>query len=92
MRFRVAQARIQKFENDAGALRNCYWFVRYARSASDRRKHYRRAAKEKGRLAALGWDREIIRLYGLWLRRPGREVRYERFKNEFQRPEQMTLF
>lgn len=80
------------FMSDAQVLTNIYWFIRYARRSSDRRKHYRRAAKEKGRLAALGYDRELIRLYRLHLKRPACEVRQKRFEEEFERPLQLTLF
>lgn len=82
----------KRFLRDAQALANIYWFIRYARRSSDRLKHYRRALKEKGRLAALGYDSELIRLYRLHLKRPRCEKRQKRFEEEFERPLQMTLF
>lgn len=82
----------KQFENDAAFLRNCCWFIRYSRADKDVRKWYRKAAKEKGRLAALGYDPELIRLYRLWMRRPDCERRQNRFYEHLERPEQLTLF
>lgn len=82
----------KRFLADAANLRNIYWFIRASRFHKDLRKHYRRAAKEKGRLAALGYDQELIRLYRLALKKPGCEIREKRFREHLHAPEQMTLF
>ena len=82
----------QRFYADAQPLANTYWWIRASRFGSPRRKHYRRAAKEKARLAGLGWDQELIRLYGLYLRNPMREKRLQRVEEWFERPEQLRLF
>ena len=81
-----------RFLADAQPLANVYWFIRYARRSSDRLKHYRRAAKEKARLTGLGYDKELIRLYRLHLKRPWCEMRKKRFEEELERPLQMSLF
>lgn len=87
---------IEHFESHASGLRAAYWRIRAERSANRRRKWYRRAAKEKGRLAALGYDPEVIRLYGLALRDLRREDRMQRFYKSFDEalkaPEQLCLF
>lgn len=66
------------------------------RSTNLRRNWYRKAAKEKGRLAALGYHPEVIRLYGLALRDLSRESRMRRFEQAFEEfknaPEQLRLF
>ena len=82
----------KRFLVDASKLRNIYWFIRSSRFEKDRRRHYRQAAKEKGRLAALGYDQELIRLYRLVLKNPHCERREKRFHEHLHAPEQMTLF
>jgi hypothetical protein len=91
---RVVDKEKQKrvFLRDASALLNIYWFIRYSRHAAELRRHYRKAEKEKGRLAALGHDTEAIRLYRLWCKRPKCEKRLERFEQFFEEPRQMPLF
>ena len=81
-----------RFLADAQVLVNIYWFIRYARGSSERLRHYRRAAKEKARLTGLGYDRELIRLYRLHLKRPWCEARKKRFDEEFERPQQLAPF
>lgn len=80
----------------ASELRNRYWLIRGCRSVNRRRNLYRKAAKEKGQLVALGYSCEVVRLYALWLRDPSRENRYERFLSAFDHhlngPKQLTLF
>ena len=80
------------FLNDASVLRNIYWLIRASRRHHQIRKHYRRAQKEKGRLAALGHDLEAIRLYRLHLRNPRLEHRLKRFEEHFHKPIQLALF
>lgn len=82
----------KKFLQDAQTLANIYWFIRASRGSSAVRRHYRKAQKEKGRLAALGHDPEAVRLYRLWLRSPRREDRLKRFNDHFEKPIQLTLF
>lgn len=82
----------KRFLQAATELRSAYWFIRYSRFSKDRRRHYRKAQKEKGRLAALGFDPEAIRLYRLHLIRPDCETRYQRFLDVFDAPYQLTLF
>lgn len=92
---RVSEEREQlkkAFLSDAQGLANIYWMIRASRFHRHIRKHYRRAQKEKGRLAALGYDLEAIRLYRLWLRNPRLEHRFKRFEEHFHKPVQMTLF
>lgn len=88
--------RIQDFEQDAGRLRNIYWFIRAARSGAALRRHYRRAAKEKAALRGLGWSPEVIRLYCLALKDTRREHRRYRFVDAFEEaangPKQLSLF
>ncbi|MDR4520006.1 MAG: hypothetical protein R3E36_05320 [Nitrosomonas sp.] len=48
--------------SDFSKLRNIYWFIRYARHASAKRRYYRHAAKEKKRLLEAGVDPEELRL------------------------------
>ena len=72
--------RLNRFEMDASKFRNIYWHIRAARSANRRRRWYRYAAKEKARLAGLGWSLEVVRLYGLHLRDTTREPRRYRFE------------
>lgn len=86
------QVVLRKFEADAADLRHVYWFLRASRRRRDVVRHYRRAAKEKGRLAALGYDREAIRLYCLSLRRPDCEKRRQRFEDAIAGPVQLSLF
>ena len=49
---------------DFNSLRSIYWFIRYNRKFNEakRRQYYRRAAKEKQRLIAMGYDSELVRL------------------------------
>ena len=82
----------QRFFRDAIALSNIYWFIRYERFSSRVRRHYRRAAKEKARLAGLGHDSELVRLYCLHLADPRREQRKIRFFEHLSQPEQLSLF
>lgn len=82
----------KRFLEAASDLRNAYWFIRYSRFHKDRRRHYRRAQKEKARLAGLGFHPEAIRLYRLHLMRPDCETRYARFLAVLEAPEQLTLF
>lgn len=86
------QQRKQTFFKDAEPLVNAYWWVRWARFGTPLRRAYRKAAKEKARLAGLGWDQELIRLYGLYLTNPRREKRLQRVEEWFERPEQLRLF
>ena len=44
-------------------LNNLYWFIRYTRIRSVKRKYYRYIAKEKKRLIESGVDVEELRLY-----------------------------
>lgn len=44
-------------------LNNFYWFIRYTRNASVKRKYYRYVLKEKKRLIRSGVDAEYLRLY-----------------------------
>lgn len=86
-----------RFLDDASGFRNAYWRIRACRGRSAcLRKWYRVAAKEKGRLAALGYSREVIRLYGLHLRDTTREKRLQRFELAFDEflhgPKQLSLF
>lgn len=77
-------------------LRNLYWHIRYVRSVNRRRGWYRKAQKEKARLAGLGYHREVVRLYALYLRNPFRESRLHRFEQAFEEyrnaPRQLELF
>ena len=77
-------------------LRNLYWRIRATRSMNKRRNFYRKAAKEKGRLVALGYSSEVVRLYALYLIDPRREKRFKRFLDAFHQPiesaRQLTLF
>lgn len=82
----------KEFLKDASTLANIYWMIRASRRHSQIRKHYRKAQKEKGRLAALGHDLEAIRLYRLYLRNPRLEHRYKRFEEHFHKPIQLALF
>lgn len=43
-------------------LNNLYWFIRYTRSKSVKRKYYRLVTKEKKRLLEAGVDKEELRL------------------------------
>lgn len=47
---------------DFSELHNLYWFIRYTRIRSVKRKYYRRVAKEKKRLLEAGIDKEELRL------------------------------
>jgi len=44
-------------------LNNLYWFIRYTRNNSVKRKYYRYVEKEKKRLIELGVDKECLRLH-----------------------------
>lgn len=44
-------------------LNNLYWFIRYTRIKSVKRKYYRYIAQEKQRLIQVGVDAEELRLY-----------------------------
>lgn len=68
----------------ASDLRNLYWRIRAARNVNKRRTWYRKAAKEKGRLVALGYHPEVVRLYALHLRDTTREARLQRFEDAFR--------
>lgn len=85
-----------RFLDDASRFRNAYWRLRACRSSACLRRWYRVAAKEKGRLAALGWSDEVIRLYGLHLRDTTRHHRLVRFEQAFDEhlngPKQLRLF
>jgi hypothetical protein len=87
---------LQQFLNDAGNLTAIYWRIRNTRFVNKRRKWYRKAAKEKARLAGLGYHPESIRLYALHLRDTTRENRLFRFEQFFEEsqnfPKQLTLF
>lgn len=48
---------------DFSKLRNFYWYIRYTRNASVKRKYYRYVLKEKRRLIVSGVDAEYLRLY-----------------------------
>jgi len=84
------------FLEAAAAYRHHYWQIRACRFEACRRRWYRRAAKEKGLLQALGYSFEVVRLYGLALRDPSREERYKRFEEAFEEwkygPKQLSLF
>ena len=43
-------------------LKNIYWFIRYTRNSSTKRRYYRYAEKEKKRLLEAGVDPEKLRL------------------------------
>lgn len=77
-------------------FRGAYWRLRYERQTNRRRKWYRLARKEKARLAGLGIPEELMRLYGLHLRRLDCQKRQQRFLDAFDDfrngPRQMTLF
>lgn len=66
------------------------------RSLNRRRNWYRKAAKEKARLAGLGYALEVVRLYALYLANPTRENRFKRFVEAFhkpvEKPMQLELF
>lgn len=71
---------LEKFEDFSAALRHCYWHIRMSRSDASRRRWYRRAAKEKRRLAALGFDAELVRLYCLHLCNLRSDRRFQRYQ------------
>lgn len=87
---------MNKFLFLASGYRNAYWCVRSCRTSACLRRWYRVAAKEKARLAGLGYSQDVIRLYGLYLRNPARETRLQRFENAFDEylngPRQLSLF
>jgi len=58
-------------------LNNLYWFIRYTRIKSVKRKYYRYIAKEKKRLIDSGVDAEELRLYCRYLS----NLRNERAQN-----------
>jgi len=93
---RIPVSMLSVFLKRSACLRNHYWMIRACRSANRRRNYYRKAAKEKGQLVALGYSLEVVRLYALWLRDPRREIRYERFLQAFDEhlngPRQLRLF
>lgn len=81
----------------SSGLRAAYWRIRACRGRSAcLRNWYRHAAKEKARLAGLGYSPEVLRLYGLLLRNPSLERRRNRFEEAFDEwrygPRQLTLF
>lgn len=84
------------FDIQTAGLRATYWRLRSERTHNKRRKWWRHAAKEKARLAGLGYDQEVLRLYCLYLRNPQNEQRLQRFENAFDEwvkgPRQLTLF
>jgi hypothetical protein len=82
-----------RFFMDAAELRNIYWRIRASKFSREFRKWYRKAAKEKGRLKALGYDPELIRLFCLHMRRPNNEKREKRFSDYLEKQQgQLTLF
>lgn len=78
-------------EKESGRLRNLYWQIRATRRPSERRRFYRQVRIEKGRLAALGIDQELIRLYCLHLADPHRENRLKRLQEEGRKLRQACL-
>jgi hypothetical protein len=56
----------------------------------------RYSLEAKKHLVGLGYDPELIRLFGLWMRWPRNEVREKRFyeylNNPPYKPEQLSLF
>lgn len=72
---------LENFEELSAALRNCYWHIRMSRGQARRRRWYRRAEKEKRRLAALGVDAELVRLYCLHLCNLRSERRLKRYQS-----------
>ena len=88
----VRLTREERFFLDAARLTRIYWFIRYERFRGRARKYYRHAAKEKARLAGLGHDSELVRLYCLHLADPRREQRKIRFFEHLSQPEQLSLF
>lgn len=48
---------------DFSKLNNFYWFIRYTRNSSVKRRYYRYVLKEKKRLIRSGVDAEYLRLY-----------------------------
>jgi hypothetical protein len=82
---------VEELEQQAADLRNLYWFIRLSRRTSERRRYYRIAHKEKARLAGLGFDQELIRLYCLCLANPKREGRYRRLKEYANRMTQLAF-
>lgn len=85
-----------EFDLLTSGFRGAYWRLRYERQTNRRRKWYRLARKEKARLAGLGIPQELMRLYGLHLRRPNCQKRQQRFLyalEEFRNgPRQLALF
>lgn len=79
-----------ELERELASLRNIYWHIRNARGRR-LRQLYRRAQKEKARLAGLGFDQELIRLYCLYLANPAREVRYNRCCQRFESLRQLVF-
>lgn len=71
---------VEELEQAAAELRNIYWRIRSDRRPSGRRRLYRLAAKEKARLAGLGFDGELIRLYCLCCANPHRAQRRKRLE------------
>lgn len=82
---------MEELESVAGGLRNIYWRIRASRRATDRRRWYRLAQKEKARLAGLGMDQELIRLYCLFLADPHREKRLHRVHSYIKNSSQMAF-
>lgn len=82
---------LEELEQQAGQLRNLYWRLRATRRGAERRRLYRLARKEKARLAGLGIDQELIRLYCLHLANPGRENRFRRLEQEGQKVVQLSF-
>ncbi len=66
-------------------LNNLYWFIRYTRNKSEKRKYYRYVMKEKKRLIESGVDMEYLRLYCRALSKRQNshaESRLERYKKD----------
>lgn len=80
------------FLGDAARLRRLYFSLRWERFSGRARKWYRAVAKEKARLAGLGHDPELIRLYCLHLVNPRLDHRLKRFNEYLNRPVQLDLF
>jgi hypothetical protein len=66
----------------ASKLHGMYWFVRAARIQRERRKWYRRVAKERLRLVESGVDPEEVRLMCRWLANPDDDRRWRKYENQ----------
>lgn len=82
---------VEELEQAGGPLRNIYWYIRASRRGAERRRFYRMARKEKARLAGLGFDQELIRLYCLSLADPKRENRVRRLHEEGRKALQLAF-